>query len=189
MKAIALNGSPRKGGNTEILLNTCLEVLADHGIAGELIRIPEYDLRPCTACAACFKKRNGICAQQDDFNMIFKKMCEADIIVMGSPVYFGSATAHLKIVMDRAGYVARANGNLFAHKLGGPIAVARRAGETFTYAQMIFWYMIMDMVVPGSTYWNVATALEPGAVRNDEEGMNTIRHFADNLAWLASKLF
>ena len=187
MKAIALCGSARLRGNTEMLLNACIETLTAHGIEGELVRLSELDLRPCTACTQCFQRKDGRCIQKDDFNDLFAKMREADIIVMGSPVYFGSASANMKILMDRAGYVARANGNIFARKLGGPITVARRAGENFTYAQMLFWYMIMDMIVPGSTYWNVAHALEPATVGADTEGMETIRHFAENLAWLAEK--
>ena len=91
-------------------------------------------------------------------------------------------------LLDRAGYVARANGNLFSRKIGGHIAVARRAGHNFTFAQLLFWYMINDMVVPGSSYWNVALAREPGAVNGDAEALATVDRFADNLAWLATKL-
>jgi len=109
-------------------------------------------------------------------------MLKTDFIIVGSPVYFGSATLELMALLDRAGYVAGANGKLFSRKIGGPISVTRRAGQNFTYAQLLFWYMINDMVVLGSTYWNVATACDPGDVLEDEEALGTIDRFAENLA-------
>jgi multimeric flavodoxin WrbA len=115
-------------------------------------------------------------------------MLRADILIVGSPVHFGSATPELMALLDRAGYVSRANGNLFSRKIGGPVTVARRAGQNFTYAQLLLWYMINDMVVPGSSYWNVAVAREPGAVNADAEALATMDRFADNLAWLSTKL-
>jgi multimeric flavodoxin WrbA len=114
-------------------------------------------------------------------------MQAADIIVVGSPVYFGSATPEMMALLDRAGYVSRANGHLLSRKLGGPIAVARRAGHNFTYAQLMFWFTINDMIVPGSTYWNVGLAGLPGKIAEDEECLRTIDRFAENLAWLAEK--
>jgi multimeric flavodoxin WrbA len=128
------------------------------------------------------------CRIQDDFQPLFEAMLAADIIIVGSPTYFGSAAPELMALLDRAGYVSRSNGNLLSRKLGGPIAVARRAGHNFTYAQLLMWFMINDMVVPGSTYWNVALGLDPGSVRDDREALATVDRFADNLAWLASHL-
>ena len=115
-------------------------------------------------------------------------MQRADIIVVGSPVYFGSAAPGCTSLLDRAGYVSRASGNLFSRKIGGPIAVARRAGHNFTYAQLMFWFTINDMMVAGSTYWNVALAREPGQVADDAEALATVDRFADNLAWMAERL-
>lgn len=116
-------------------------------------------------------------------------MKTADIIVVGSPVYFGSAVPEMMALLDRAGYVSRSNGNTyFSRKIGGPIVVARRAGHNFTLAQLLYWFMINDMVVPGSSYWNIAFGREVGEVENDEEGLATVDRFAENLAWLAEKL-
>jgi multimeric flavodoxin WrbA len=146
-------------------------------------------VRPCTACGTCFKRKDNTCIQQDDaFHDIYNKMREADILLVGSPVYFGSATADLTALLDRAGYVGRANGNVFSRKLGGPVVVARRAGQNFTLAQLLFWFMIMDMIVPGSSYWNVGFGRAQGEVLEDTEGIETVRHFAENLVWLARKL-
>ena len=164
--------------------------LAAAGITGELIQLSENPIRPCTACGSCFNTKNNTCAMQEDcFQPVYDKMRAADIILLGSPVYFGSATADLMALLDRAGYVGRANGNVFARKLGGPIVVARRAGQNFTLAQLMFWFMIMDMVVPGSSYWNIGFGRLQGEVAEDKEGVETVRHFARNLAWLADKIY
>jgi len=191
ISAIAICGSPRVKGNTEILLGKCLEKLEAEGISGELVRLADKTVKPCAACARCAKQKDNTCAvKDDDFHGIFAKMQEAHIIIVGSPVYFGSAAPNLMALLDRAGYVSRANGGvMFSRKIGGPVAVARRAGQNFTYAQLCYWFMINDMIVPGSSYWNVAFGMHPGQVNDDTEGLETIARFAENLAWLAKKLY
>jgi multimeric flavodoxin WrbA len=125
----------------------------------------------------------------DDFPEILGAIKAADVIVVGSPVYFGSATPELMALLDRAGYVARCGGeNFLSRKIGGPVTVARRAGQNFTFAQLLYWFLINDMVVPGSTYWNVAFGRAAGDVQDDIEGLETVDRFADNLIWLAEKL-
>jgi multimeric flavodoxin WrbA len=188
MHAVAISGSPRKNGNTETLLQRCLDGLATKGITGDLISLRDKTIKGCRACAACSRNRDKQCnTKDDDFHPVFAAMQSADIIVVGSPVYFGSATPEMMALLDRAGYVSRANGHLFSRKLGGPIAVARRAGHNFTYAQLMFWFTINDFIVPGSTYWNVGLAGLPGKIAEDEECLRTIDRFAENLAWLAEK--
>ena len=188
MHAVAISGSPRKSGNTETLLQRCLDGLATKGITGDLISLRDKTIKGCRACAMCSRNRDKQCnTKDDDFHPIFAAMQSADIIVVGSPVYFGSATPEMMALLDRAGYVSRANGHLFSRKLGGPIAVARRAGHNFTYAQLMFWFTINDLIVPGSTYWNVGLAGLPGEIAEDEECLRTIDRFAENLAWLAEK--
>ncbi len=190
MQAVAINGSGRKDGNTAILLSRCLEKLESQGIACELIQLADMEIKPCRARGTCFKTRDKTCDMKDDaFGKIFVKMQEADIIIVGSPVYFGSATAQLMALLQRAGYVSRATGNLLSRKLGGPVTVARRAGQNFTYAQLMYWFMIADMIVPGSTYWNVGVAQAKGDIEKDTEGLETIDRFAENLIWLAKKLY
>lgn len=189
MYAIAISGSPRKNGNTETLLQRCLDGLAGKGIGGELVPLRDKTIKGCRACAICSRNRDKQCnTKDDDFHPIFEAMQKADIIVVGSPVYFGSATPEIMALLDRAGYVSRANGNLLSRKLGGPVAVARRAGHNFTFAQLLMWFMINDMVVPGSSYWNVALAREPGQVLEDGEALATVDRFAENLAWLAERV-
>lgn len=189
MKAIAICGSPREGGNTEILLRRCLKALAAKGLATELVALAKLRIEPCRACLLCQKASDHACAiKDDDFHAVFGKLVAADVIIVGSPVYFGSATAQIMALLDRAGFVSRMNGNLLARKLGGPIVVARRAGQNFTFAQLLLWYMINGMIVPGSSYWNIAFGRAIGEVENDTEGLQTIDHFAENLAWLAEKV-
>lgn len=189
MNAVLLSGSPRKNGNTELLLSKCAEKFTNAGVSVHQFLCSKLSVKPCRACGACKKTMNGKCSiQDDDFGTVFTRLCAADIIVVGSPVYFGSATPNLMSILDRAGYVARASGNLFSRKIGGPIVVARRAGQNFTYAQLLFWYMINEMIVPGSSYWNIAFGREPNEVNDDQEGIATIARFTDNLIWLSEKL-
>ena len=188
MKAIAICGSPRVEGNTEILLKRCLDVFEESGISSSLLRLSGKTIKPCKACGICAKNKDNTCSMKDDdFHPIFEQMLEADIIVVGSPVYFGSATPEMMALLDRAGYVSRCNGQLFSRKVGGPVVVARRAGQNFTYAQLLYWFTINDMMVAGSTYWNIAFGRLEGEVNDDAEGLETIDRFAENLAWLAHK--
>jgi multimeric flavodoxin WrbA len=187
MKVIAISGSPRPRGNTWHLLQEAIKVLEQQGIATEYVSLHEKDIRPCLACMKCAKEKNR-CSQEDDFNALYEVMAQADGLIVGSPVYFGSATPNLMALLDRAGFVARMGDNVFDRKVGSPIVVARRAGVNFTYAQLLYFFMIMGMVVPGSTYWPIAFGLNPGEVTKDEEGMKTIATLAENIAWLLKKV-
>jgi multimeric flavodoxin WrbA len=188
VKALGISGSPREGGNTEHLVKRCLGRLVQAGIKSEFVSLRSKTIRPCTACGQCREKKNRECViSTDDFNPILAQMLEADILIVGSPVYFGSAVPELMALLDRAGYVGRGD-SLFSRKLGGPIVVARRAGQNFTYAQLLFWYMINDMIVPGSTYWNIGFGLAREDVKEDQEALATVDRFADNLIYLAEKL-
>jgi multimeric flavodoxin WrbA len=187
MKVLAISGSPRLQGNTRLLLQETLKVLEGHGIATEYLSLHGKDIRPCLACMKCSEDKNR-CAQEDDFMPVYEAMVEADGLIVGSPVYFGSATPNLMALLDRAGFVARMADNPFFRKVGSPIVVARRAGVNFTYAQLQFWFCIMGMVTPGSSYWPIAYGLKPGDAASDTEGLKTITDLADNMAWLLKKL-
>ncbi len=187
MKVMLISGSPRPQGNTYHLLQEAIRVLNQEGIDTEYISLHEKDIRPCIACGKCAKDKNR-CSQEDDFNALYEVMAQADGLIVGSPVYFGSATPDLMALLDRAGYVARMGDNPFARKVGTPLVVARRAGVNFTYAQLLFFFTIMGMMVPGSTYWPIAYGRERGEVLKDEEGMKTITSLAENFAWLLKKV-
>jgi multimeric flavodoxin WrbA len=186
LKAVGIVGSPRKNGNTEILTGHTLQAIAEEGLETELIRLAELNIRPCDACMACRKEER--CPIDDDLMPLYDKAKAADAIILASPVYFSSVTSLLKAFMERAGYVAGPTRKAFAGKVGGPLVVARRAGMNFTFAEIMFWFHIMDMITPGSTYWNVAFGREKGEVKGDDEGMNTAWHFGKNVAALVKKL-
>ncbi|MCL6621943.1 MAG: flavodoxin family protein [Syntrophobacterales bacterium] len=187
MKVLAISGSPRPRGNTYTLLTHALTVLAAEGLETEYVSLHEKDIRPCLACEKCATDKNR-CAQEDDFNGLYRQMAQADALLVGSPVYFGSATPNLMALLDRAGYVARMGDNPFHRKVGSPLVVARRAGVNFTYAQLMFFFIISGMIVPGATYWPIAYGRTPGEVTKDEEGLKTITALAHNVAWLLKKL-
>jgi len=186
MKVIAIVGSSRKDGNTRLLASHALEAIAEEGIDTEVIQLAGLDIRPCTACMHC--KSEDACSIQDDFQPIYEKMKRADGIILASPVYFGSCTSLLKALIERAGLMSRSNGNPFEGKVGGPLVVARRAGHNFTIAQLDFWFHIVGIVEPGSTYWNMAFGRDKGEVANDEEGLRTAWNFGRNLAFVLKKL-
>jgi len=186
VKAIAIVGSPRQNGNTEILTKHTLKAVEEEGLDTELISLADLEIKPCTACMVC--KNEESCPIDDDLWPIYTKMKEADAIILASPVYFGSATAQIKALMERAGYVAYWNGRPFDGKVGGPLVVARRASQNFTAAQLTYWFHILGFFMPGSTYWNVAFGREKGEVEQDEEGMRTAWNFGKNIAFLVKKL-
>ncbi|MFC1905606.1 flavodoxin family protein [Chloroflexota bacterium] len=186
MKVIGIVGSPRKNGNTEILTSHTLKAIAEEGLDTELIRLAGLDIKPCNACMVCAKEER--CSIEDDLFPIYLKMKEADGIILASPVYYGSATSLIKACMERAGYISRHNGEPFSGKVGGPLVVARRAGHNFTFAELTLWYQILGLIVPGSTYWNIATAREKGEITGDEEGMQTAWNFGKNVARVIKKL-
>lgn len=186
MKVVGIVGSPRKGGNTEILTAHALQAIAEEGLETELISLAGLEIKPCTACMACSKGEQ--CSIQDDLFPLYLKMKEADGIILASPVYFGSATALIKGLMERTGYISRFNQDSFKGKVGGPLVVARRAGHNFTMAQLTLWYQILGLTVPGSSYWNIAFGRAPGEVTKDEEGMKTTWNFGKNVAFVIKKL-
>ncbi len=186
MKVIGIVGSPRPKGNTEYLVNEALNVLKKEGIEVEMIKLGEKNVAPCEACNACTRLQN--CQIEDDFQEIFEKIEAADGIIVGSPVYYGSASPQVMALLDRTGYVSMKRGRTLDRKVGAAIAVARRAGANFTFAQLNYFFFINGMIVPGSTYWNVAYGLAHEDVKKDEEGIQTVRNVASNMAWLLKKI-
>ena len=185
MKALAINGSPRKGGNTEILLRKILEPLAAAGHKTDYVQVGGTRIRGCTACGACGRLKNKRCVIEDDiFNLAFAKMLEADAIVIGSPVYFADVTAETKALIDRAGRVARTNGGLLWRKIGAAAVAARRGGAIHAVDAINHLFLANQMVVPGSTYWNFGLGRDPGDVLADEEGLANMKDLGEQIAWL-----
>ena len=185
MKALAINGSPRKGGNTEILLRKVLEPLAAAGHKTDFMQVGGTRIRGCTACGACGRLLNKRCVIEDDiFNLAFAKMLEADAIVIGSPVYFADVTAETKALIDRSGRVARTNGGLLWRKIGAGVVAARCGGAIHAVDAINHLFLANQMVVPGSTYWNFGLGREPGEVLADEEALANMKDLGEQIAWL-----
>jgi len=189
VKVIAFNGSSRKDGNTAILIKRVLQVLEAEGIQTELVQLAGEQIRGCNACRTCYTTKNKRCVIEDDnVNAYVQKMIEADGIILGSPVYFSMMTPELMALIDRTGYVARANKHLFKRKVGAAVVAVRRAGGIPTFDAINHFFLISQMIVPGSSYWNVGFGLKKGDVESDEEGMKTMDDLGKNMAWLIKKL-
>lgn len=186
MKVVLISGSPKPNGNTAQLINECAKVIESRGVSTEVISLAGKKIESCIACLRCSKE--GKCGLDDGLNEVIDKIREADGFIVGSPVYFGTARGDVMSALQRIGYVSMTNGRFLSGKVGGPIAVARRGGHTLTLQEMGMFFQINDMIVPGSTYWNMVFGLKPGDALQDEEGMNTIRHFAENVAELVKTL-
>ncbi len=188
MKVVAFNGSARRDGNTAILIRRAFAELEREGIRTELVQLAGRTIRGCTACYACMKNRDRRCAVHADIaNECIAKMDEADGIILASPTYFADVTAEMKALIDRAGLVARANGDMFRRKVGAAVVAARRAGATHAFDTINHFFFIMQMIVPGSCYWNVGIGRDIGEVEKDEEGMRTMQLLGENMAWLLKK--
>lgn len=187
MKVIAFNGSSRKDGNTAILIKQVFSELEKEGIETELIQIGGLPVQGCTACRKCAINKDRECAIKDRINEHIKKMDKADGIILGSPVYFADLTPELKALIDRAGFVARANSHMLKNKVGCAVAVARRAGALHTLDSINHFFLISQMIVPGSSYWNIGFGRDIGDVEKDEEGINTMKQLGQNMAWLLKK--
>jgi len=189
MKVVAFNGSARKDGNTAILIRHVLAVLEQEGIETEFIQLSGEQIHGCMACGTCKKIKNRECKIiNDNVNSYISKMAEADGIILGSPTYFSMMTPELKALIDRAGYVARANDYMFKRKVGAAVVTARRAGGISTFDAINHFFLISQMIVPGSSYWNVGMGAAKGDVEKDEEGLETMDVLGKNMAWLLKQL-
>ncbi|MDR3640296.1 MAG: flavodoxin family protein [Humidesulfovibrio sp.] len=188
MKVLGINGSARLNGNTAILLQLALAELEAEGFETELVQLGPKGLQGCIACYKCFEKKDRRCVIEDDMNGYIEKMLEADAILLGSPTYFADVSTNIKSLMDRAGMVARANDDMFARKVGAAVVTARRGGAIHTFDTLNHFFFINQMVVPGSSYWNMGYGREPGQVNGDDEGLRTMRVLGCNMAWLLKKL-
>jgi multimeric flavodoxin WrbA len=189
IKVVALNGSARKGGNTAILLRTVLKELESEGIETELIELSGAKIHGCLACRKCSANKDRRCAQTGDMgNALIEKMEEADGILLGSPTYVADISPEIKALMDRACLVSKANGGIFRRKVGAAVVAVRRAGAIHAFDALNHFFLISEMIIPGSIYWNIGIGWEKGDVEKDEEGMQTMKTLGQNMAWLLKKL-
>ncbi len=189
MKVAAFNGSPQRDGNTARMLRYALAELEAAGVETELVHVGGRPLRGCLACRKCFERQDRRCVNDTDaMNGFIETMIGADGILLGSPTYFSDVTAEMKALIDRAGFVTRANGGLLRRKVGAAVAVHRRAGAMHVFDTLNHFFLIGEMVVVGSSYWNIGVGLGPGDVDQDTEGIETMRTLGRNMAWALERL-
>lgn len=189
MRVLCVNGSPREKGNTHLMLQRVAGHLAKTGCEIDEAHLETLGVAPCRACMICTEVRDGRCHGHDDgCNGLLERSRAADVILLGSPVYFGSVTGQIKAYMDRVGFVSRFADKFLARKIGAAVVPARRAGELFTFSQLNMWFLINGMIVPGSSYWNVGHGLAEADILKDQEAMTTLDDLAKNILWLLEKL-
>lgn len=181
MKVLLLNGSSRPNGCTYTALREVADTLEHDGIETEILFLGNKPVRDCAACGAC-GNHPGRCAFDDDIvNRIIEKAREADGFVFGTPVYYAHPSGRILSVLDRVFYAGK---DAFIHKPAAAIASARRAGTTATLDALQKYFTISQMPVVSSTYWTMVHGKEPEDVRKDEEGLQTMRNLAANMAWV-----
>ncbi len=189
MKVVAFNGSPRKEGNTATLIKHVLDELEKEEIETETVQIGGKSIHGCTACGKCVENKDQKCViDKDIVNDCIEKMLEADGIIFASPTYFADLTPELKALIDRTGFVAGANGGLLRHKVGAAVVAVRRAGSIHVFDSINHLFTISQMIIPGSSYWNIGMGLDEGDVERDDEGIRTMHTLGQNMAWLLKKL-
>lgn len=189
MKVLAINGSPNKDGNTNELIQKVIKVLETEGIQTEIIQLRDKNVKGCIACFGCKKNQDKTCTvKNDDFNEILEKMIDADGLILGSPTYFTDVSAELKAVIDRSGFVAKANGGLFRHKVGAAVIAVRRGGGVHAFDTINHLFQMSQMFIVGSTYWNLGFGLQKGEVKNDSEGMANMEDLGKSMAFLLKKI-
>ena len=189
MNVVAFCASARRNGNTKLLLETVLEPLQEAGAETELVELAGSNLKGCKACFVCIKKKDGSCAIKDDMlNDCVEKMAKADAVILGSPTYFADVSTEMKALIDRSGFVAKANGDILQRKLGAAVVAVRRAGSIHAFDTLNHFFLIAQMIIPGSSYWNLGIGRDKGEVEKDEEGIKTMEVLGRNMAWLLKKM-
>jgi len=188
MKVVAFNGSARKDGNTAILIREVFAELEAESIETEMIQLAGKTIHGCIACGKCFEKKNQRCVVDNDFaNECIEKMVQADGLILASPTYFADVSTEMKALIDRAGFVARANQDMLKRKIGAAVVAVRRAGALHVFDTMNHFFLIGQMIIVGSSYWNLGIGLARGDVEKDKEGIETMRTLGKNMAWLLKK--
>ena len=189
MKVVAFNGSAREKGNTSCLIDVVLNELKNEGIETKKIHLGNKPAQGCIACYECYKNKNKHCVlTNDQLNQYLDEMLQADGIILGSPVYCANMSTNMKALIERATVVAKANGNMFKRKLGASVVSVRRGGATHVFSSINYFFLISQMIVPGSNYWNFGIGKDQGDVENDQEGVQTMIELGKNMAWLLKKI-
>jgi multimeric flavodoxin WrbA len=191
VRVVAFNGSARKDGNTAMLMNLALEELRKEGIDTEMVQLAGQRICGCIACYQCRKNKDGKCAVQTDrVNEYIEKMQKAEGMILGSPTYVADITANLKALLERATLVCRANGaEMFKRKVGAGIVAVRRAGAIHAFGTLNYFFLLSQMIVVGSSYWNIGIGRNVGEVNKDPEGVQTMKTLGQNMAWVMKRMY
>ncbi len=190
MRVVAFNGSPREDGNTFQLIRLVLGTLEGAGIRTEIVQLGGQAIHGCRACYQCAANRDRRCAETEDAaNALIEKMLACEGMIIASPTYFSNVTAEVKALIDRAGLVAKVNGDMLRRKVGAAVIAVRRAGSTQAFNAINQFFTINQMIIPGSDYWNVGIGHDKGDVEWDAEGQATLRLLGENMAWLMTRLY
>jgi multimeric flavodoxin WrbA len=189
MKVLGINCSPRKGGNTELMIKEVFKTLEKNEVNTEFIQLGGKKVSGCIACLKCRKAADGKCHQENKLiNLCISKMVRADAIVIGSPTYFSDLSTEAKALIDVAGYALRGAGNPLKRKIGAAVVSVRRTGAIHAFDSINHFFLINEMIIPGSSYWNIGIGKEKGEVLEDEEAMKTMKVLAENMIWLLKKI-
>ncbi|MBP5762136.1 MAG: flavodoxin family protein [Lachnospiraceae bacterium] len=183
IKVLMLNGSPRESGNIALAFHEMEKVFEENGVEYENILLGRTDIRGCIACETC--RKNGKCVFNDIVNELSGKFEEADGLVIGSPVYYGSANGTLMSALQRMFYSTHFDKSL---KVGASVVSARRSGCTATFDELNKFFTLSNMPVATSQYWNNIYGWEPGEGKVDDEGMQVMRVLARNMVFLMKSI-
>ena len=184
MRVVGINGSQRKDGNTFLALEEMSNQLKKEGIQVEIVHVGADSIRGCIGCGYCTTSEENLCVFKDDIvNETIQKLREADGIIFGSPTYYAGIAGTMKSFLDRV-FFTNSAAQKFKHKIGTSVGIARRAGAVDVVHQLNNYFLLAEMVVPQSQYWNIAFGLKKGEVLEDLEGMQTLRKNASAMAWL-----
>lgn len=190
IKVVALNGSPKKEGNTHFLMKIVTDILEKEGIEVNYVHLGKSQIRGCIACMQCFQRKDNKCAiTNDPLNDYIKMIQESQGVLLGTPTYFANVSTEVKSFIDRAGMVAKVNGDIFRRKVGAGVVAVRRGGSCQAFNAMNHLFTISQMIIPGSCYWNMGIGLKEGQVLEDSEGVTTMEILGENMAWLLKKLY
>ena len=192
MKVVVFNGSPRSEGVTTKCLNIVMDELKSAGIETEYIWMGMDKIQGCVSCYQCVVNQDKRCSvKTDKLNEYIEKMLNSDGIILGSPTYFADTATRMKALIERAGLVSKVNGDLLKHKVGAAVVAVRRAGATHVFSSINYFFLINQMFVVGSSYWNLGVnpnTAEPELIREDKEGIATFQNLGKNMAYLIQKL-
>lgn len=189
MRVLAINCSPRENGNTRLLLEEVMKTIEAEGISTDLIQLGGKKVNGCIACMKCRNEKDGFCHQDNDaINRCIEEILKSDALIIGSPTYFSDLCTEAKALIDVAGFAMRGAGNPLRHKPGAAVIAARRAGGIHSFDSINHFFLINEMIIPGSSYWNIGMGKEKGDVLQDEEGIQTMRKLGENMAWLLKKI-